>query len=147
MKAAALGLAIATIALSPASAERIVKPHGDTAPALMCLLDHVGDSCKTSFTGDARRPAQSWLYWSPNKDFQLGNLVSAEYAWTETPNSFTTKYLFGRTADVYYVKYRHQEYTFYIVPPNADGQVTYMLVRGGKPEDEKSERVGLSRIR
>jgi hypothetical protein len=148
MKAlAALSVAALLLPLAASAQSRIIKAHGETAPALLCLLDHAGDRCKVSFSGDARRTAQSWLFWSPNRDFALGDLISAEYSHTQPQNAYTARPLFGRTADVYYVKYRHQDYTFYIVPPNPDGQILYMLIRSGRPEDEKTEPVGLSRIR
>ena len=132
---------------SAASAQRIVKAHAETAPALLCMLDHVGDACKVDFAGDARRTAQTWLFWSPNREFALGDLESAEYAYTQSQNAYTTKFAYGRAADVYHVKYKHQHYTFYIVPPGEDGKILYMLIRSGAPGDEKTEPVGLSRIR
>ena len=148
MKAlAALSLAIAAITLPASAQTRIVKAHGETAAALLCMLDHTGDRCKVTFAGDARRAAQTWLFWSPNRDFALGDLISAEYAHTQSQNAYTTRPLFGRTADVYYVKYKHQDYTFYIVPPGQDGKIVYMLIRSGGPNDEKTQPVGLSRIR
>ncbi len=124
-----------------------VQPHGVTAAAMLCLLDHQGDRCKIDFAGDAWRAAQTWLFWSPGKDLSLGALVSAEYAYTQAQNAYTTNFAHGRAADVYYVKYKHQDYTFYLVPPGEDGKMVYMLVRSGTPADEKSEPVGLSRIR
>jgi hypothetical protein len=145
----AFSVAIAAIALPSAlSAQtRVIGAHGGTAPALLCMLDHVGNACKIDFAGDAYLAARFWLHWSPNKDFALGDLVSAEYSHTQPQNAYTTKPLAARTADVYYVKYRHQDYTFYIVPPGEDGKILYMLIRSGRPEDEKTEPVGLSRIR
>ena len=132
---------------SPLSAQtRIVKAHGETAPALLCMLDHVGDSCKVDFSSGAYVAARYWLRWSPGKDLALGKLVSAEYSHTQPQNAYTTNFAYGRDADVYYVKYRHQDFTFYIVPPEADGKIVYMLVRSGRPEDEKTQPVGLSRI-
>jgi len=142
----ALALA-ATLLPSAASAERIIKAHGETAPALLFMLDHQGDRCKVDFSSGAQLAARDWLFWSPGKDLTLGALVSAEYSHTQPQNAYTTKPLAARTADVYYVKYRHQDFTFYIVPPEADGKIVYMLIRSGRPEDEKSQPVGLSRIR
>ena len=144
---AAFSLAIAAIALPVSAQTRIVKAHGETAPALMCMLDHLGDRCKVDFASGAQLAARYWLFWSPNKDFTLGPLVSAEYAYTQSQNAYTTKFAYGRSADVYYVKYKHQDYTFYIVPPEQESKIVYMLIRPGRPEDEKTEPVGLSRIR
>lgn len=132
----------------PLNRSQSVQPHAVTAAAMLCMLDHQGDRCKIGFAGDAWRTAKTWLFWSPNKDFSLGDLVSAEYAYTQAQNAYTTTFAYGRAADVYYVKYKHQDYTFYLVPPGADGKIVYMLARSGTPADEKSEPpAGLSRIR
>jgi hypothetical protein len=143
----ALALAAALLPCAASAQTRVVKPHGETTAALMCLLDHVGDACKIDFAGGAQLAAARWLHWSPNREFALGDLVSAEYAYTQSQNAYTTKALAARTADVYHVKYKHQDYSFYIVPPGADGKILYMLIRSGAPRDEKSQPVGLSRIR
>ena len=148
MKAlAALSVAVLVLPSAASAQTRIVKAHADTAPALLCLLDHTGDACKVDFAGSAQLAARPWLRWSPNRDFVLGDLVSAEYVGTQSQNAYTTSALAARTANVYYVKYKHQDFTFYIVPPGADGKILYMLIRSGTPADEKSEPVGLSRIR
>jgi hypothetical protein len=139
MKAlATLGFAVAAIGLSPvALAETDVTAHADTAAALKCLLDHGQNGCREGFAGSARPAAQFWVWWTPEKDFKLGALVSSEYARTESPNAYITKFLNGRTADVYDVKFAHEKKTFYIVPPGPDGKVHYMNVRDGAPDDEK----------
>jgi hypothetical protein len=142
MKAlAALSIAVAAIGLSPvASAQtRVITAHAETSSALGCLLDHKHKECSQNFAGSARPAAAFWLWWSPNKDVELGALVSSEYAGTESANAYITKFLNGRTADVYDVKFGHQEKTFYIVPPGPDGKIRYMLVRGGGPNDEKTD--------
>ena len=142
MKAvAALGVAVAVIGLSPiASAQtRVMTAHAETASALACLLEHKYKECGERFVGSARVAARYWLFWSPNKQFALGPLVSSEYAGTQSATAYTTKFLNGRTADVYAVKFRHQQKTFYIVPPGPDGKVEYLHVRGGAPDDEKLE--------
>lgn len=54
-------------------------------------------------------------------------------------NAYLTKFLNGRPADVYDVKFVHHEKTFYIVPPGPDGKVRYMLVRDGTPDDERTD--------
>ena len=140
MKALA-ALSVAAITLSPiASAQtRVATAHAQTASALICLLDHVGHGCGLSFAGGASQGARFWLWWSSDKDFELGAVVSAEYAGTESVNAYLTRFLNGRTADVYDVKFRNQEKTFYIVPPGPDGKVHYMLVRNGAPDDERAD--------
>ena len=135
---AALSIAIATIGLSPlASAQtRVMGPHAETAAALACLLEHRHKECSERFVGSARPAAQYWLWWTPDKDFELGPQLSSDYAGTEAVNAYLTKFLNGRKADVYDVKFRHHEKTFYIVPPGPDGKIQYMRVRGGAPDDE-----------
>ena len=137
----ALSVALAAIGLSPcASAQtRIMTDHLQTATVMECLLKHLAKECQQNFAGSARVAARYWLWWSPNKQFELGPLVSSQYAGTQSATAYTTKSLNGRTADVYDVKFRHQQKTFYIVPPGPDGKVLYMRVRGGAPDDEKLE--------
>lgn len=145
---ATVALAAVLLSPAPASAQSVVfQDHAQTATAMLCLLEHVGDRCKYNFGGGARLAARPWLYWSPNRQFDLGTLVSATYAGTQLQNAHTTKALSANAADVYYVKYRHQDLTFYIVPPDANGDILYMLVRSGTPADAKTQPTGLSRIR
>jgi hypothetical protein len=137
----ALSVGIAVIVLSPVALAqtRVITAHAETASALGCLLEHRHKECGQSFVGNATRVAQPWLWWNPNLSFELGALVSSEYAGTQSANAYITKYLNGRTADVYDVKFRHQEQTFYIVPPGPDGNIHYMLIRQGAPNDERED--------
>ncbi len=131
-------LAVAAIGLSPvALAETDATAHSETAAALKCLLDHGQNGCREGFAGSARLAATYWLWWTPEKDFALGALVSSAYARTESDNAYIAKFLNSRTADVYDVKFAHLERTFYIVPPGPDGKVHYLNVRDGGPDDEK----------
>src|SRR5262249_44039129 len=142
MKAfATLSFTVAAIALAPAASAqtRVMTEHAQTASALGCLLDHLAKECSQRFVGSARVAARYWLWWSPNKEFALGALQSSAYAGTQSANAYTTKFLNGRAADVYDVKFRHQRKTFYIVPPGPDGKIEFMHVRGGGPDDEKLE--------
>jgi hypothetical protein len=134
----ALSVAVAAIGLSPvASAQtRVPMAHTKTAMALRCLLDHDREACGYNFVGSATGGAKTWLWWDSNKDFGLGPVMSAHYAGTEPQNFYTTRFLNGRMADVYDVKFRRQEKTFYIVPPGPDGKVRYMFVRNGAPDSE-----------
>jgi hypothetical protein len=118
---------------------RVPAPHAQTAAALQCLLEHRHDDCSPEFDGNARRTAAYWQYWNINKDFDLGKLKSSDYAGTQSANAYTTKFLNGRTADVYDVKFRHQEKTFYIVPPGPNGKIQYLWIRGGGPDDERTD--------
>jgi hypothetical protein len=142
MKAlAALSVAVAAIGLSPAASAqtRTITEHSETASALICLLDHERKACGYHFVGSAKRPADTWLWWGPVKDFDLGDVVSATYAGTERPNYYTTRNLNGRSADVYDVKFEKAQRTFYIVPPGPDGKVRYIFIRNGAPDDEIME--------
>jgi hypothetical protein len=131
-------LALAAIGLSPAASAqtRVMTAHTETASALKCLLDHNRKGCGYGFVGSASLAAKFWLWPNPNRDFDLGALVSSEYVGTESANAYINKLLNGRPADVYHVKFAHQEKTFYIVPPDPDGKIGYMLIRGGAPADE-----------
>jgi hypothetical protein len=140
MKALA-SLCVTVLALSQAASAqtRVPAPHAETAAALQCLLEHRHDDCSQKFSGNARRTADFWLYWNINKDFDLGVLKSSDYAGTQSVNAYLTKFLNGRAADVYDVKFRHHQKTFYIVPPGPDGTIRYLLVRGGGPNDERED--------
>ena len=135
---AALGVAVAAIGLSPAASAqtRTIADHAETASALICLLDHERKACGYHFVGSARGTARTWLWRGPVKDFDLGDVVSANYAGTEGQNFYTTRYLNGRAADVYDVRFKKAHRTFYIVPPGPDGKVRYIFVRNGAPNDE-----------
>jgi hypothetical protein len=109
-----------------------------TTPALKCLLTHEHNGCADVFVGRAGLAARPWVWFTPNQDFALGALVSSRYAGTETQtDAYIAKFLNGRTADLYDVKFAHQEKTFYIAPPDPDGKIRYVLVRDGAPDAEK----------
>ena len=116
---------IATIGLSPvASAQTTVMAQAETASALRCLLDHVRNGCGQGFAGRARQAAAPWLWWTPDRDFELGALVSSVYAGTESgDNVYIMKFLNGRMTDLYDVRFAHQEKTFYIARPGPDGKI------------------------
>ena len=137
----ALGIAAAIIALSPlASAQtRIVEMHTQSVSALACLIEHRRQECSARFVGSASRAAQFWLWWNSSKEMEIGAPLTADYAGTQPPNAYTIKYLDGRKADVYDVKFRHHEFTFYIAKPEPDSKVRYMLIRDGGPDDEKHD--------
>ena len=132
-------LAVAAIGLPlVASADTDGMTAAATTPALKCLLAHQHNGCADVFVGRAGQVARPWVWFTPNQDFALGGLVSSHYAGTETQtDAYIAKFLDGRTADLYDVKFAHQEKTFYIVPPDADGKIRYMLVRDGAPDAEK----------
>jgi hypothetical protein len=137
---ALVAVAVAAIGLSPtASAQtRVMTAHTETAATLRCLLAH-GKGCDHDFVARAGLSATPWLEWNAAKDFELGALLSWKYAGTESANAYTTKFLRGETTDVYDVKFERREITFYIVPPGPDGNVRYMLIRRGGPDDERAD--------
>ena len=134
-------LSVAFCALTlcaPALAQtRVMTEHNQTESALKCLLDHNRTDCKIDFVGSATGPAKYWLWWNANKDFGLGPVLSADYAGTQKVNRYLMKVLDGRPADVYDVKFRNQEMTFYIARDSTDGKIHYIHTRSGPPNDEK----------
>jgi hypothetical protein len=135
-----IALAIAAIALAPAASAqtRVTQAHTETASALACLLVH-GRDCTHNFRARARQPAQYWLVWNSGRDLVYGALLSWKYVGTEPGNAYTTRFLSGMTPDVYDVRFEHLELTFYIVPPDPDGNIRYMQIREGAPNDENLE--------
>jgi hypothetical protein len=123
---------------APAVAQtRVMTAHDQTASALKCLLDHSKNDCKIEFVGSARWAAQRWLWWNANRDFDFGPLLSSEYAGTQAVNRYLTLVLSGRRADVYDVKFKNRELTFYIARDALDGKIHYIHTRPGPPDDEK----------
>jgi hypothetical protein len=133
-----LTVAVTMLMLSaPALAQtRVMAAHDETAAVLQCLLNH-GKGCNQDFVARAGLTATAWLWWTAEKDFGLGPLLSWKYAGTQSANAYTTRFLAASTADVYDVKFRKQEKTFYVVPPGPDGKVRYILIRNGAPDDER----------
>jgi hypothetical protein len=133
----AVAFSVMVISMPALAQTRVMTTHDQTASALKCLLDHDRNDCKYHFVGTAYLGARYWLWWNSNKEVALGPVLSSEYAGTQAQNAYTTKFVSGRTADLYDVKFRRQELTFYIVPPDSDGNVRYMHIRSGAPNDEK----------
>ena len=134
-----LSVAFFALTLSaPALAQtRVMTGHDQTESGLKCLLDHNRKDCEINFVGSATGPAKYWLWWNANKDFALGPVMSSQYAGTEAVNRYLMKVLDGRPADVYDVKFRNQEMTFYIARDSTDGKIHYIHTRPGPPNDEK----------
>jgi hypothetical protein len=132
---------IAIMGLAPAALAqtRTIELHTESVSALGCLLEHRRQECSERFVGGARRSSQFWLWWNSSKELELGPPETVAYAGTQPPNAYTTKYLDGRTADIYDVKYRHHQFTFYIAKPGPDGKIRFMLIRSGGPDDEKRD--------
>jgi len=136
-----VSVAVAAIGLpSIALAETDTASHTATDSALRCLLNNGQNGCRSIFVGSASRAAQPWVWQNPNRDFELGALVSSGYVRTETgDNVYVAKLLSGRTTDLYEVKFKHDEKTFYIAHPGTDGKIHELLIRGGGPDDEKTD--------
>ncbi len=134
----AVALSTLMFSASASAQTRIITEHAQTAAVLQCLLAH-GKGCENSFVARAAPRATPWLQWTAQDDFGVGQLLSWRYAGTEKANAYTTRLLLGETADVYDVRYSRRELTFYIVPPGPDGNVRYMLIRNGGPDDEMAE--------
>ena len=138
MKAfAALGVAIATILLAPAASAqtRVMMAHNETEMVLRCLLAH-GEGCRNNFLARASVSATPWLNWTVQQDFEVGKLLSWKYAGSEAANAYTTRFLQGRTTDLYDVKFEKRELTFYVTQPDPDGSVRSLMIRRGGPGDE-----------
>ena len=134
----AVALSTLIFSASASAQTRINTQHAETAAVLQCLLAH-GKGCENSFVARAAPRATPWLQWTVQQDFAVGQFLSWQYAGTETANAYTTRLLSGETTDVYDVKYSRRELTFYIVPPGPDGNVRYILIRNGGPDDEVTE--------
>lgn len=136
-----VSVVVAAVGLpSIALAEADSAAHAETASALRCLLNHGQNGCRAVFVGSASRAAQPWVWPNPNRDFELGALISSEYVRTETgDNVYVAKLLDGRTTDLYDVKFKHDEKTFYIARPGTDGKIHQLLIRDGGPVDEKTD--------
>jgi len=135
------GFAVAAVTLSPVVlAQTDDTARAETAAALKCLLDHDRHGCAQTFVGSASRAATPWLWWTPDREFELGALISSGYAGTESgDNAYIAKLLNGRTTDLYDVKFKHHEKTFYISRPGPDGKIHYLLVRDGRPDEERQD--------
>ena len=136
-------LAVAAAGLAPvALAETNAAPSPETATALKCLLKNGQDGCDQVFVSSARLAARPWIGQNSNRDFRLGALLSANYALTKTGDDvYIAKFLHSRTTDLYDVKFKNQELTFYISRPETDGKIRYLLIRNGgpNPADERMD--------
>jgi hypothetical protein len=76
-----LTVALSTLMLSAsASAQtRVVTAHTETASTLECLLNR-GKGCRQDFVARAGQRVTPWLFWTATKDFEIGALVSWQYA-------------------------------------------------------------------
>lgn len=112
--------------------------------ALQCLLDIGPDHCGKIFVAGATGPARPWIYPNQGLRFSIGAVQSVSYAGSILDGhqqSVSGKPLnwkrwdLSYPADIFDVKFTHQEMTFFISPPDADGKVRHMMIHGGAPDD------------
>ena len=128
---------VLTLALVTAAGLPAVAAENETAPALHCLLDTGPNQCGKVFVARASMAARPWIYPNQNLRFSLGPLDSATYVHSLSGSQLYRVGLINWDgADVYDVKFQHQEKTFYISPPEADGKIRYLAVHDGSPEDD-----------
>ena len=91
------------------------------------------------FKGSAWVTARSWVFEDPERDFKRGALVFSNF-WGRASDSniFDAKVLINqptREMDIYDIKFAHVEYSFYIAPADADGNVRAVAIRLYAPHD------------
>ncbi|HWC64063.1 MAG TPA: hypothetical protein VG501_10610 [Rhizomicrobium sp.] len=111
--------------------------ESDTGSALKCLLDGGNAECRQVFVAAAAPASRPWVYPNQNLRFNLGPLVSATYVRSISgAELYKVRLISWPAADVYDVKFQHQEKTFYISPPEADGKIRYLAIHDGSPDDD-----------
>jgi hypothetical protein len=131
-------LAFAAIAATPALAQSGAARPG-TEAALQCLLELGPKGCQEVFAAQARPASDRWVWPNQRRDFDRGALLSSSF-WgkASADNVFDQRVMTALTADefdIFDVKFAHQEWTFYIAPPDADGKIRHVAVRIGAPHD------------
>ena len=138
-----LSVAFCALTLSaPALAQtRVMTEHDQTALALNACSSTIGQVAKSvlSAARQGRRDTglverqQGLRAWSPGVVAVCRNR-GREWISHESPR--------GRPPDVYDVKFKHRELTFYIARDSTDGKIHYMHTRSGSPDDENSQCTG-----
>lgn len=89
--------------------------------------------------GAATSAARPWVFANSNRDFKRGAFVSGGYfGQASEDNVFDQRILVHqptRQMDIYDAKFEHFEWTFYIGPANADGQINALAIRLYGPHD------------
>ena len=114
-------------------------PRPGTVEAMKCLVRQGPAGCEKMFKGSAWVTASSWVFEDPNRDFKRGALVFSNF-WGRASDSniFDARILINqptREMDIYDIKFAHVEYSFYISPADADGNVRAVAIRLYAPHD------------
>jgi len=123
-------------------------PRPGTVEAMRCLVGvRQGPAeCLKMFQARARVLAGRWLSQSAERDFKRGPLVSSNY-WgqasdTNNFDAVAMKVWPTTEMDIFDMKFAHEEYTFYISPPDGDGKVRALTILQSAPH-QPNGAVGL----
>jgi hypothetical protein len=129
--------ALLTLCAVVAAPAALAEASPETGPALKCLLETGPDDCGRMFVAAASPASRAWVNPNQTLRFNLGPLVSSSYVRTISGGElYKVRLTTWTAADVYDVKFQHQEKTFYISPPDADGKIRYLAVHEGSPDDD-----------
>jgi hypothetical protein len=114
-------------------------PRAGTVEAMQCLTRQGPKGCERMFVGGAWIPASQWVFHDPQRDFQRGKLVFANY-WgrSSESNIFDVRAMIAkptREMDIYDVKFAHVRYTFYISPATEEGKIRALTIWLYAPHD------------
>jgi hypothetical protein len=114
-------------------------PRPGTVEAMRCLVGQGSKGCDRMFVGAAGWTARELVFASAERTFQRGPLVSSTYlGQASDTNPFDVRALRGkfiRETAILDVKFAHQECTFYISPPDADGKIRTLVTMLHAPHD------------
>jgi len=131
-------IAITALGIAPAMAQGGTARPG-TEEALRCLLELGPKGCEQVFTAQARRTSDRLVWPNQARDFERGPLLSSSFWGRASANNvFDQRVMSGQMADefdIFDVKFAHQEFTFYVAPPDADGKIRHLSVDLGAPHD------------
>lgn len=138
LAASAASLPSLAVDLPPAGA---LGPRPGTVEAMQCLagIRQEPAECLKMFRGSAQVAALPWVYVSAAQTFERGRLVSSSF-WgrASDSNMFDAKAMKGlptREMDIFDVKFAHTEFTFYISPADAEGEIRALTILLYKPHD------------
>lgn len=114
-------------------------PRPGTAEAMQCLAGQGPKGCDRMFVGAAGWTARQLVFASAERTFLRGPLISSTYlGQASDSNMFDVRALRGkpiRETAILDVKFAHQECTFYISPPDADGKIRTLVTMLHAPHD------------
>lgn len=112
-------------------------PRPGTSDAVQCLNREGLKGCETVFVGQARSMARFWVFQNPNRDARRGSFVSSTYEGRATGSNYMDAKVLSdlptKDMDIFHVKFRRTEYTFYVAPPDTDGKI-HALAGPGIPK-------------